>query len=362
MYANRKKIARTSPPQHSSSRNSDFEAALSQASASAPSGAEPIPPEIVPSEILGPEVSSPEVSLSGAEAPGKDSFRFPPVERLMKRLGLRTNRRRGQHFLKRAELGERIIQSAAIEPGDMVVEIGAGLGNLSVPLARRAHRVHAIELDRRFEPWHVHLQFYYPNLTFHYIDFLEAPLEEWTRDCPAPVAVGNLPYYLTSPIIFRLLEGPVRWKKIVVMVQKEVADRMVAAPGGKIYGALSLKVQYYTIPKIVLAVSPGEFMPPPKVHSRIVSLSPRPDPLGGDEARRRSVFRLIEMSFQHRRKTLANSLLSGGFPPDRREDLLNAIIGSHIEPERRPETLALDDYFRLEEALRGAGITFSKRA
>ncbi len=238
-------------------------------------------------------------------APGE--FRFPPLPRLLKRLGLRTQRRRGQHFLRRPEAGERIAQAAGVGPEDVVVEIGAGLGNVSVPLARLARRVHAVEPDRRFQPWHTHLAFFFPNLQFHYEDFLKSDAAAWTQDCPAPIAVGNLPYYLTSPILFHLLEGPIRWKRIVVMVQREVAGRMVAPPGGKIYGALSLKTRYFTHPRLLMSMPPGEFHPPPQVHSQVVALEPRPDPLGGDMERRQRVFALIETAFQHRRKTLVGS-------------------------------------------------------
>jgi len=282
-------------------------------------------------------------------------FQFPPLPRLLKRLGLRTHQQRGQHFLRRPELGDRIVESAQLDPEDWVVEIGAGLGNLSVPLARRVRRVFAVEPDRRFEPWHTHLQFFFKNLSFHYMDFLEAPVAEWTTGVPHPVAVGNLPYYLTSPILFHLLEGPIRWRRIVVMVQKEVADRMVASPGSKVYSGLSLKCAYYSMPKITLAVPPGEFTPVPKVHSRIVVLDPRPDPLGGDTRRRRRIFDLIEIAFQHRRKTLVNALLSGGWWPQQRTVLEEAIRSIGIDPVRRPETIALDEFFAIEDSLRRAG-------
>ncbi len=269
----------------------------------------------------------------------------------MKRLGLQTERRRGQHFLRRPELGERIVEIAQIIPDDLVVEIGAGLGNLSVPLAKRSRRVHAIEPDRRFEIWHTHLSFFFKNLTFHYLNFLDSPIEDWTADAASPVAVGNLPYYLTSPILFRLLEGPVRWRRIVVMVQREVADRMVTAPGSRTYGALSLKVQYYTTPKIVLAVPPGAFLPPPKVDSRVVLLVPRPDPLGGDDDRRARVFQLIDEAFQHRRKTLPNALGRGGWWSGEKDYLIERLIAAGVDPGARPETLSLEQFFAIEASL-----------
>ncbi len=280
-------------------------------------------------------------------------FKFPPIQRLMKRLGLRTVRRRGQHFLRHPEIGEKIVDSAEVRPEDVVVEIGAGLGNLSVPLAKRARCVHAVEPDRRFEPWHTHLQFFFKNLTFHYINFLEAPVQDWLEEEDSAVAVGNLPYYLTSPILFSLLEGPVRWRRIVVMVQKEVADRMITRPGSRTYGALSLKVQYFAVPRILFQVPSAAFVPPPQVKSCVIALDPRPDPLEGDLERRRRVFALIEQAFQHRRKTLPNALGHGGWWTLPRGELHELMPRLGINPHCRPETLSLEDFCRLEVALHG---------
>lgn len=280
-----------------------------------------------------------------------DEFQFPPIQRLMKRLGLRTHQGKGQHFLRRPEFGDRIAEAAGIAAGETVVEIGAGLGNISVALSRRARIVHAVEPDTRFQPWHASLGFFHKNLIFHYEDFLKSDVSAWVEPGTIPVAVGNLPYYLTSPILFHLLEGTQRWARIAVMVQREVADRMVASPGGKECGGLTLKVAYFTTPRIVLSVPPGEFYPAPQVHSRVVLLTPRPDPLGGDLERRRRVFSLIETAFQHRRKTLPNAVSGGGWWGEGRSPVEAAMHACGYDTRLRPETLALEDYFALERAL-----------
>jgi 16S rRNA (adenine1518-N6/adenine1519-N6)-dimethyltransferase len=156
---------------------------------------------------------------------------------------------------------------------------------------------------------------------------------------------------LTSPILFSLLEGPVRWRRIVVMVQKEVADRMITRPGNRTYGALSLKVQYFAVPRVLFQVPSTAFVPPPQVKSCVIALDPRPDPLQGDLERRRRVFALIERSFQHRRKTLPNALGHGGWWTLPRGELPEVLRRLNINPQCRPEILSLEDFFRLEAAL-----------
>jgi 16S rRNA (adenine1518-N6/adenine1519-N6)-dimethyltransferase len=211
-------------------------------------------------------------------------------------------RRLGQHFLKNKSILERIADAACLEPNLTVVEIGPGRGALTEPLLALAERVFAIEVDQVLV--HYLQQKFRANerLTVLRADVLKTDLAQW-----GPVVVtGNLPYYITSPILERvLLLGPLL-VNAVFLVQKEVAERIASPPGRREYGYLSVQSQLFANPEVLFDVSPSAFHPPPKVDSAVVRLRPREKPLVEDAA---GFLRFAGACFQHKRKTLRNNLI-----------------------------------------------------
>jgi 16S rRNA (adenine1518-N6/adenine1519-N6)-dimethyltransferase len=297
-----------------------------------------------------------EVTPSAAEEQASrqlQGFVFPPLPVLLSSLGVRPEKARAQHFLTRHESCDRIAELAGITAQHAVLEIGAGLGNLTYALARRAARVTAVEPDTRFRNWHAVLCANVPNIRIVTADFLEAPLEELLADVPAdmPVAAaGNLPYHITSPILFRLIEAPRTFDSITAMIQREVAERIVSATGTRDGGGITYKVALRYVARRVMELPPGAFLPPPAVHSAVIRLVPRATPLYRDEAHRARLHRILDAMFQHRRKTLPNALLDGGAVAEKGRAVA-ALADAHIDPRRRPETLSLDEFLALEEAL-----------
>lgn len=282
-----------------------------------------------------------------------DPFVFPPLKHVLAELGVRPSTLRDQHFLRSPASITRIADACGLDPGTGVVEIGAGLGNLSAELAARAARVVAVEKDHSFTRWHATLSNALPNLAFEYADVLKSDLAALAAlAAPSPdsgvVATGNLPYSITAPILFKLLEAPVPWRRIVVMVQREVADRIVAGAGVRASGALTIKLALAYESQVVMRLPPGEFLPPPKVHSAVVVLHPRAVPLLRDDDHRRRVFGLVTAAYGQRRKRLDNALAGGGAFGDR--DAARAtLLAAGIDPGRRAETLSLDEFLALAD-------------
>ncbi len=246
-------------------------------------------------------------------------------------------RRLGQHFLFDPTILKRIVDASNVSSDDLVVEIGPGKGRLTEILAKRVGKVIAIELDERFcdeleRGVLRHLQ----NVELHCMDVLRFPFEE----LPPFRVVANIPYYITTPIIFRLLQDKVQLISATLTIQKEVAERIIATPGGKQYGVLSLMVQYFTEPSILFYIPRGAFSPPPKVDSAVIHLKRRAQP-PVEVVDRRLFFRLIKDAFSKRRKTISNSLK--GYTRNIKEALKRADIDVQIRPER----LGMDDFARL---------------
>ncbi|MCB2155473.1 16S rRNA (adenine(1518)-N(6)/adenine(1519)-N(6))-dimethyltransferase RsmA [bacterium] len=284
---------------------------------------------------------------------GPPDFVFPPIRPLLKDLGIWLTKGKSQHFLVRPERCEAIAMACDLTDEHLALEIGAGLGNLTVELARRAGQVTSVEIDPAFTVWHNSLTHYFPNLDFVHGDFLKVDMNDLTARYPQTrrVAVGNLPYQITAPILFRLVESSIEWERIVIMIQREVAERLVAGAGTREASALTYKVAYLYDAEIVLRLPPEDFFPPPKVHSAVVVLTPRKEKLLTDLAHRDRVFDVVTASFRHRRKTMANCLAMSGMAPDR-PAAEAALTAAGIDPKRRPEHLSLEDFLRLEEALR----------
>jgi 16S rRNA (adenine1518-N6/adenine1519-N6)-dimethyltransferase len=246
----------------------------------------------------------------------------------------------GQVFLYDPSILGRIIQIAQLSKEDLVVEIGPGRGRLTKILAARVKNVVAIELDDGlFEELKVYLADD-SNVELIHGDALKYPYE----DLPEFKVVANIPYYITTPIIFRLLDARKNLKSMTLTIQKEVAERIVAASGGKDYGVLSVMVQYYTEPKLEFIIPKGAFRPVPKIDSALVHFKILETPCVRvkDE---KFFFRVVKMAFSQRRKMLSNALK--GLSEDIKEKLAEAGIDSH----RRPETLSIEEFARLSEIL-----------
>lgn len=272
-------------------------------------------------------------------------------------MGVWLDKRKGQHYLRDQHVCRDIAEFCGAGPGDVIVEVGAGTGNLSVELAARAGRVLAVELDTTFSEWHDYLMAANPGLRFLYGDFLEHDLVDICGG-GAPgaglIGAGNLPYQVTSEILFRFLESPLPFKRLVFMVQREVAGRLAAGPANRKSGALTYKLSFEWSCRIVLDVPPEAFLPPPKVYSSVVVLEPHGRAFLRGEEHRRRVHRLLDGIFRFRRKTLSNCLAQASLVSGREEGA-GVLAAAGIDPKRRPETLTLEEVLALDEALADGG-------
>jgi 16S rRNA (adenine1518-N6/adenine1519-N6)-dimethyltransferase len=279
------------------------------------------------------------------------------VDALLRRHGFQTRQRLGQNFLVDRNTLMKVVSAADLGPDDAVVEIGPGIGTLTVELAARAGRVTAVELDPRLLPILQEVLAGHANAEVVHADFLRLPLAEFIaercggRRCKA---VANLPYYITSPALVALLEQHAFLERIVLMVQKEVADRLAAAPGTEAYGSLSVFAQWRATVETVARVSRHVFRPPPNVDSAIVRLLIRdapPVPVA-DEAR---FFDVVHAAFQKRRKTLLNALSTFPALGLTKESAAAALGRAGIDPTRRGETLPIAEFAAVANALPGRG-------
>lgn len=256
----------------------------------------------------------------------------------------------GQNFLIDQNILDKIVEASEIGEESSILEIGPGIGTLTQEMAKRAKRVVAIELDDNLIPVLKETLGNYSNIKVIHndalkIDFRELFEEEGMEDVKV---VANLPYYVTTPIISKLLTEKPGIDSIVIMIQKEVADRMSAGPGSKDYGSLSLLVQYYCDVERVCRVSPSCFMPPPKVESTVIKMKIKNEPAVKvlDE---KLFFKIIRDSFNMRRKTLWNTMKQTGLT---QEKLNKVFEDSVIDPQRRGETLTIAEFAKLSDAVK----------
>ena len=258
---------------------------------------------------------------------------------ILQRFGIHMSKRLGQNFLIDANIVQGIVDAANVQENDRVLEIGPGIGTLTQALAETGAEVTCVELDKRLPEVLAHTLDAYDNVRVIQGDILKVNIPEIMGDKPFKV-VANLPYYITTPIIMALLEKHLPITDIVVMVQKEVAERMAAQPGGKTYGALSVAVQYYTVPEIALYVPPRSFMPPPEVDSVVVNCKVRQIP-AVELIDEKMFFRVVKAAFGQRRKTLNNALKSMGVDKNIIADVLDK---AGIEATHRGETLTMEEF------------------
>ena len=261
------------------------------------------------------------------------------VHYICKRFDIKMSKKLGQNFLIKRGIVDEIVKAADLQEGEPVLEIGPGIGTLTQGLAQSGANVTAIELDTRLLEVLDTTLAQYSNVTIVHGDVLKLDVPSIMNNEPFKV-VANLPYYITTPIIMSLLESRLPIERLVVMVQKEVALRMVAKPGTKDYGALSVAVQYYTKPDIVLDVAPKSFLPAPAVTSSVIRCVLRDKP-PVDVVDEKLFFRVVKAGFAQRRKTFANTMKTTGLSKDRIEELL---AKANIDGQRRGETFTLQEF------------------
>ena len=261
------------------------------------------------------------------------------VHYICKRFDIKMSKKLGQNFLIKRGIVDEIVHAAELTPGEPVLEVGPGIGTLTQGLAQSGADVTAIELDRRLLEVLDTTLASYDNVCIIHGDVLKLDVPSIMNHKPFKV-VANLPYYITTPIIMSLLESKLPIERLVVMVQKEVALRMVAKPGTKDYGALSVAVQYYTEPDIVLDVPPKSFLPAPAVTSSVIRCVLRDKP-PVDVIDEKLFFRVVKAGFAQRRKTFANTMKTTGLSKDRIEELL---AKANIDGQRRGETFTLQEF------------------
>ena len=244
---------------------------------------------------------------------------------------------------------EKIIRAAEITKDDVVLEIGPGIGTMTQYLAEAAGEVFAVEIDKNLLPILAETLAEYDNVTVVNEDILKVDIAALTGGRPVKV-VANLPYYITTPIIMGLFENHIPATSITVMVQKEVAERMQAGPGGKDYGALSLAVQYYAEPYIVANVPPNCFMPRPNVGSAVIRLTRHTEPkiVVKDE---KFMFKLIHASFNQRRKTLQNGINNSAELSISKDAVVEALRKMGLSESIRGEALTLAQFAELSDLL-----------
>lgn len=261
------------------------------------------------------------------------------VHYICKRFDIKMSKKLGQNFLIKRGIVDEIVHAAELMPGEPVLEVGPGIGTLTQGLAQSGADVTAIELDRRLLDVLDTTLASYDNVRIVHGDVLKLDVPTIMNHKPFKV-VANLPYYITTPIIMSLLESKLPIERLVVMVQKEVALRMVAKPGTKDYGALSVAVQYYTEPDIVLDVPPKSFLPAPAVTSSVIRCVLRDKP-PVDVIDEKLFFRVVKAGFAQRRKTFSNTMKTTGLSKDRIEELL---VKANIDGQRRGETFTLQEF------------------
>ena len=289
---------------------------------------------------------------------------------LMARFELHAVKSRGQNFLLESNVAEGLVAALGLDASCGCVEVGAGLGALTVPLTQAAGRVVAYEVDRHLAATLRWLLADVANIDIRAEDFLKADLAEACGKIGAPerwVAIGNLPYYITTPLLEKLLgaghHGGPAFERIVVTMQAEVGERILASPGGKEYGLLTLFCQYHAADiRRLFRIGPGAFLPRPKVDSLALVITPRKSP-PAEIAAPHVFFAVTGAAFRHRRKTLSRALKTGlAEVAAEQVDVAAALAEARIAPERRAETLSFAEFATLSNAVaRVAGDAFADR-
>lgn len=266
---------------------------------------------------------------------------------LVKKYNFKFSKSLGQNFLVDDSVPRDIVLGAEVDENDLVIEIGPGVGTLTAQLLNKAKKVVAIELDNDLIPILTEEIGDNHKFTLIHNDALKVDFNEIIGEEKSVKLVANLPYYVTTPIIVKLLKENYKFKSLTIMIQKEVAERINADPGNKDYGALSLLVQYYCDTRIVRKVPPQSFIPRPKVDSIVIRLDRLDEPKVMVE-NEKLFFEIIRSSFNMRRKTLWNGVKNIGLS---KENLELAFKEADIDPKRRGETLNIDEFALLSDKI-----------
>lgn len=267
------------------------------------------------------------------------------VQYVIRRFGIHAKHKLGQNFLIRPDVVSAIAEAAELGEHVPVMEIGAGIGTLTQALAETGADVTAFELDKSLERVLSHTLEHYKNIHIIYEDVLKADLKTILGDRDWRCA-ANLPYYITTPILLSLIQSDLPISLFVFMMQKEVADRILALPGSKDYGALTLAVNFDCTAERVLNIPPSAFIPRPQVTSTVLKIRRREKP-AVEVKDRKLFFSLVKMGFGQRRKVFTNAMKSGGIPADWIPEIL---AKAGIDGKRRGETFSMEEYGRLADA------------
>ena len=285
---------------------------------------------------------------------------YSVTKAVLERHGFTFKKSFGQNFLTDTNILQKIVDTAEVDDQVNVIEIGPGIGALTEFLAERAAEVMAFEIDHRLVPILADTLRDFDNVTVVNEDILKVDLAQHIQnfknpDLPIKV-VANLPYYITTPILMHLIESGIPFSEFVVMMQKEVADRISAKPNTKAYGSLSIAVQYYMTAKVAFIVPRTVFVPAPNVDSAILKMVRRPEPAVAVEDES-FFFKVSKASFTHRRKTLWNNLTGYfGKAEEVKDKLTKALDQAGLSPSVRGEALSLAEFARLADALKGQGL------
>jgi 16S rRNA (adenine1518-N6/adenine1519-N6)-dimethyltransferase len=275
------------------------------------------------------------------------------TKEILKKYGFTFKKSLGQNFLVDMNILNKIVRAAELAPDKGAIEIGPGIGALTERLSREAGKVVAVEIDQRLLPILKDTLSPYPHAEVVHGDVLEMDLGSLIQDKfdgRRVSVVANLPYYVTSPILMKLLEERLPLENIVVMIQKEVAERLAASPGGKAYGALTVLAQFYAEADIVTIVPHSVFIPQPNVDSAVLRLRIREKP-AVDVDSEEMFYRVVKASFGQRRKTLSNNLINNLFGKDRKAEMLSILEEAGIDPARRGETLSIEEFGTLSNLI-----------
>ena len=285
---------------------------------------------------------------------------YSVTKAVLERHGFTFKKSFGQNFLTDTNILQKIVDTAEIDDQVNVIEIGPGIGALTEFLAERAAEVMAFEIDHRLVPILADTLRDFDNVTVVNEDILKVDLAQHIQnfknpDLPIKV-VANLPYYITTPILMHLIESGIPFSEFVVMMQREVADRISAQPNTKAYGSLSIAVQYYMTAKVAFIVPRTVFVPAPNVDSAILKMVRRPEPAVAVEDEK-FFFKVSKVSFIHRRKTLWNNLTGYfGKTEEVKDKLTKALDQAGLSPSVRGEALGLEEFASLADALKGQGL------